>query len=60
MEIAAKVLLAFVAFYPVVTAAYWIAGGLLFRRLDEANEADEPPGGWPPVSLFIPAYNESR
>jgi poly-beta-1,6-N-acetyl-D-glucosamine synthase len=55
----AKILLAFVAFYSVVTAAFWIAGGLLFRRLDEANDAREPPGGWPAVSVLIPAYNES-
>ena len=27
-----EVLLAFVALYPVCTAALWVAGGLLFRR----------------------------
>ena len=35
MRRAAELLLAFVALYPVCTAALWIAGGLLFRLLDE-------------------------
>jgi biofilm PGA synthesis N-glycosyltransferase PgaC len=50
--------LAFVALYPVVTAAVWVAGGLLYRVLDEANDGAEPEGGWPPVTILIPAYNE--
>ena len=54
----AKLLLAFVALYPVVTAALWIAGGILFRLLDERDAAEEPDGGWPGVSVLIPAYNE--
>lgn len=54
----ALILLAFVALYPIVTSAFWIAGGLLFRIIDEANDAEEPPGGWPEVTLLIPAYNE--
>ena len=54
----AELLLAFVALYPVVTAALWIAGGLLFRVLDERDAAEEPEGGWPGVSVLIPAYNE--
>ncbi len=54
----AVILLLFVAFYPVITAAFWIAGGFLFRRFDEANDGAEPPGGWPAVSVLIPAYNE--
>ena len=58
MWTAAKLLLAFVALYPVVTAALWIAGGMLFRLLDERDAAEEPEGGWPGVSVLIPAYNE--
>ncbi len=58
MWTAAKLLLAFVALYPVCTAALWIAGGLLFRLLDEQDAAEEPDGGWPGVSVLIPAYNE--
>jgi biofilm PGA synthesis N-glycosyltransferase PgaC len=58
MWIAAKVLLAFVALYPVVTAATWMAGGLLFHWLDETDDLDEPDGGWPGVTVLIPAFNE--
>jgi biofilm PGA synthesis N-glycosyltransferase PgaC len=54
----AEVLLAFVAFYPVCTAALWIAGGLLFRTLDEQHVFAAPDGGWPAVTILIPAYNE--
>ena len=54
-------LLYFVALYPPVTAAFWIAGGLLFRLYDETNEIDVPPsGGWPGVTVLIPAYNEEQ
>ena len=55
---AAELLLAFVVLYPVCTAALWIAGGVLFRVLDEPEAAVEPQGGWPGVSVLIPAYNE--
>jgi poly-beta-1,6-N-acetyl-D-glucosamine synthase len=58
MWLAAEVLLAFVALYPVCTAALWMAGGVLFRLLDEPNSGEEPEGGWPGVSVLIPAYNE--
>ena len=51
-------LLVYVAVYPVATASLWIAGGLLFRLLDEHSELAEPPGGWPGVTVLIPAYNE--
>jgi poly-beta-1,6-N-acetyl-D-glucosamine synthase len=54
----AKLLLAFVALYPVVTAALWIAGGLLFRLLDERDAAETPEAGWPGVTVLIPAFNE--
>ena len=51
----------FVALYPPVTAAFWIAGGLIFRLYDEENEIDTPPdGGWPPVTILIPAFNEGH
>jgi biofilm PGA synthesis N-glycosyltransferase PgaC len=55
---AAEIAIAFVALYPVMTAAVWVAGGLLFRILDEANDAMPPAGGWPGVTVLIPAYNE--
>src|SRR3954462_2356729 len=60
MQTALDVLLAFVALYPVVTAALWIAGGLMFRLWEERPGAPtlEPEGGWPGVSVLIPAYNE--
>ena len=58
MPTVAELLLAFVALYPVCTAALWMAGGLLFRLLDEPASAQEPEGGWPGVSVLIPAYNE--
>jgi biofilm PGA synthesis N-glycosyltransferase PgaC len=51
-------MLAFVALYPVVTAAGWIAGGLVFRLFDEENDGELPSGGWPGVTILIPAYNE--
>jgi biofilm PGA synthesis N-glycosyltransferase PgaC len=53
-----ELLLAFVALYPVVTAAFWIAGGLLFRVLDEHDAAEAPRAGWPGVTVLIPAFNE--
>ena len=31
MQTAAELLMAMVALYPVVTAALWVAGGVLFR-----------------------------
>ena len=53
----AEWLLAVVALYPVMTAALWVAGGLLFVALDERRpELDEP--AWPGVTVLIPAYNE--
>ena len=58
LGVPADVLLAFVGLYPVVTAAVWIAGGLLSRLLDEPETPEVPTGGWPPVTVLIPAYNE--
>ncbi len=54
----ARLLLAFVALYPICTAAMWIAGGLLFRLLDELKTPGPPGGSWPGVTVLIPAYNE--
>ena len=39
-----EVLLAFVVLYPVCTAAMWVAGGLLFRLLDEPTSAEAARG----------------
>ena len=54
----AELLLAFVALWPVCTAATWIAGGLVFRIFDERQAVEEPAKGWPGVTVLIPAYNE--
>ena len=43
-----------------MTAAVWIAGGVLFRLFDERREAYVPEGGWPGVTVLIPAYNEEQ
>ena len=59
MRIAAEFLLAFVALYPVCTAALWTAGGLLFRFFEEESSTKEPAGGWPGVTVLIPAFNEA-
>jgi biofilm PGA synthesis N-glycosyltransferase PgaC len=58
LRTAAELLLALVALYPVVTAALWIAGGVLFRLLDEGEEESAGEGGWPGVTVLIPAFNE--
>ena len=60
MQNALDVLLAIVALYPVTTAALWVAGGVMFRLLEErpGDPLLEPEGGWPGVSVLIPAYNE--
>jgi poly-beta-1,6-N-acetyl-D-glucosamine synthase len=47
----------FVALYPPVIAAMWIAGGLVFRLLDERAAVGDIEA-WPGVTLLIPAYNE--
>jgi biofilm PGA synthesis N-glycosyltransferase PgaC len=51
-------LLLFVALYPVVTAAVWIAGGIMFKLIDEGSPDEVPEGGWPGVTVLIPAFNE--
>ncbi|MEX0428709.1 glycosyltransferase family 2 protein [Nocardioides sp. DS6] len=42
----------------MITAAMWIAGGLIFRFTDERRGTTASPEGWPGVSVLIPAYNE--
>jgi poly-beta-1,6-N-acetyl-D-glucosamine synthase len=59
MRTAADVILAFVALYPIVTAAIWIAGGLVFSVAQERRAPALPSTeGLPRVSILIPAYNE--
>ena len=60
MRTAGELMLVCVALYPVCTAALWMAGGLLFRRLEEPTSVEEPEEGWPGVSVLIPAYNEEN
>ena len=40
------------------TAALWIAGGVLFRVVDERDAVDEPAGWLAGDLVLIPAYNE--
>jgi biofilm PGA synthesis N-glycosyltransferase PgaC len=58
MPTAFDILLAVVALYPVMTAALWVAGGLMYRVWDERKDAAVPDGDWPGVTALIPAYNE--
>jgi poly-beta-1,6-N-acetyl-D-glucosamine synthase len=59
MPTALRILLGIVALYPVVTAALWIAGGLIYKLWEERGDEEiEPEGGWPGVTVLIPAYNE--
>jgi biofilm PGA synthesis N-glycosyltransferase PgaC len=57
MSIAIEAVLAFVALYPVVTAAMWISGGLIFRIWEE-RRVEQDRAEWPGVTVLIPAYNE--
>jgi poly-beta-1,6-N-acetyl-D-glucosamine synthase len=59
-HIVAEVVLAFAGLYPLVTSGLWIAGAFLFRVLDEPSRAEAPAGGWPGVTILIPAYNEEQ
>jgi biofilm PGA synthesis N-glycosyltransferase PgaC len=58
MRTLAELLLAYVALYPIVTAALWIAGGVLFSSVDEGGPDLLADGEWPGVTVLIPAYNE--
>lgn len=53
-------LMMFVGLYPVVSSGLWIAGALVFRLFDERTELEEPQGGWPGVTVLIPAHNEEQ
>jgi biofilm PGA synthesis N-glycosyltransferase PgaC len=59
VRLVADILLVFVAVYPIVSAAVWIAGGVLFSFLRERGEQPTlAPGEGPLVSVLIPAFNE--
>jgi biofilm PGA synthesis N-glycosyltransferase PgaC len=58
VRLTGEILIAFVALYPVVTAGIWTAGGIVFRLLDEKVDLAPPAGGWPGVTLLVPAFNE--
>jgi biofilm PGA synthesis N-glycosyltransferase PgaC len=59
LRLAAEIMLAFVALYPLCTAALWISGGLIFRGLDEHVADLGTEREWPGVTILIPAYNEA-
>jgi biofilm PGA synthesis N-glycosyltransferase PgaC len=59
MTVVADILIAFVGLYPLVSAAMWIAGGVMFHALDERRPPPEAgDSGAAPVSVLIPAFNE--
>ncbi len=60
LESIATAMMVFVAAYPVVSSGLWIAGALVFTLFDERTELERPPGGWPGVTLLIPAHNEEQ
>jgi biofilm PGA synthesis N-glycosyltransferase PgaC len=53
-------LMLFVGLYPVVSSGLWIAGALVFKLSDERTELGQPRGGWPGVTVLIPAHNEEQ
>jgi poly-beta-1,6-N-acetyl-D-glucosamine synthase len=56
-----EALLWFLVLYPPVTAAFWMAGALIFRLFDEGTDMiGAPREGWPAVTVLIPAYNEEQ
>jgi poly-beta-1,6-N-acetyl-D-glucosamine synthase len=56
-----EALLWFLVLYPPVTAAFWMAGALIFRLFDDGTDVvHAPPEGWPAVTVLIPAYNEEQ
>jgi poly-beta-1,6-N-acetyl-D-glucosamine synthase len=59
VDLTSEIAVAFVGFWPIVTAAAWISGGLLYRLLEERTSAVTPPGGWPGVTLLLPCFNEA-
>jgi biofilm PGA synthesis N-glycosyltransferase PgaC len=59
MPSVAEALVGFVALYPLLTAALWIAGGVLFRVRDEPAAPAPSDTAWPGVTVLVPAYNEA-
>jgi poly-beta-1,6-N-acetyl-D-glucosamine synthase len=55
-----EVVLLLVGLYPVVSAAIWVAGGVLFRLREESKPPIDEDVDWPGVTVLIPAYNESE
>jgi biofilm PGA synthesis N-glycosyltransferase PgaC len=55
-----ELLIGYVALFPIATAGVWVAGGLLFRLLDESNDAALPADGWPGVTVLVSAFNEEK
>jgi poly-beta-1,6-N-acetyl-D-glucosamine synthase len=43
-----------------VTAAPWLAGGTLFRLLEESHSGQPAEGGWPGVTVLIPGIQRER
>lgn len=63
LTLAAELVIAFVAFYPLAVSAFWIAGGITFTLSDRHShpKPEVPPlGSEPAVSLLIPAFNEAE
>ena len=58
VELVGDILLVFVATYPLISGAYWIAGGVVFHFSDERHAPPGPPDELPGVSILIPAHNE--
>jgi biofilm PGA synthesis N-glycosyltransferase PgaC len=52
--------LVFAGLYPIVSSGLWLSGAFLFRILDETSRLEPSEGGWPGVTILIPAYNEEQ
>lgn len=42
----------------MVAAGFWVSGGVVFRIFEEVGDPVVPNGGWPGVTILVPAYNE--
>ena len=40
-------------------SGFWVSGGVIFRIFEEERDPTEPEGGWPGVTILVPAYNEA-
>jgi biofilm PGA synthesis N-glycosyltransferase PgaC len=58
LQISGDALLFFIALYPIITGAYWVAGGLIFHYSDERYPPPDRPAELPGVTILIPAHNE--